>query len=155
MGIRSIIAVCAAARAVGRVTSPPLEGRRSSAGPLPQVPGPAADTPVPPIDCLDSLQQSFQAAGLSKGAASLASKARRSSTRYTYNSRLVRFSSWCLDRQISPLSAPLDQVAEFLYHFLTTGCRPIPFKATARPLLRSTLVSPMARASHPTRPWLA
>ena len=84
--------VCAAARAVGRVTSPPPEGRRSSAGPLPQVPGPAADTPVPPIDCLDSLQQSFQAAGLSKGAASLASKARRSSTRYTYNSRLVRFS---------------------------------------------------------------
>lgn len=113
--------VCAAARAVGRVTSPPPEGRRSSAGPLPQVPGPAADTPVPPIDCLDSLQQSFQAAGLSKGAASLASKARRSSTRYTYNSRLVRFSSWCLDRQISPLSAPLDQVAEFLLSLFNDG----------------------------------
>ena len=119
--VASTSLVCSAARAVGRDASPPPKGSRSPGGSSPQIPCSAANSPVPPIDCLDTLQQSFQAAGLSRGAAALASKARRPSTRYTYNSRLVRFRSWCRDRQISPFSAPVDQVAEFLLSLFNDG----------------------------------
>ena len=44
----------------------------------------------------------------------MAAKARRPSTRATYNSRLSKYFSWCRGRQISLHKAPLGAVAEFL-----------------------------------------
>ncbi|XP_072039052.1 uncharacterized protein [Amphiura filiformis] len=78
----------------------------------------------PPSDCLAYFRQSYQAAGLSESAAALAAKARRQSTRQTYDSRLRRFYRWCAGREIDPHFAPVGEVADFLTEVFHGGCMP-------------------------------
>ena len=72
------------------------------------------DDSDPAPDCVDHFVRAYTADGLSEEAANLAAKARRPSTRATYNSRLKQYFSWCRGHQVSPHKAPVGAVAEFL-----------------------------------------
>ena len=72
------------------------------------------DDPGPAPDCMEYFVRSYTADGLSEEAANLAAKARRPSTRATYNSCLSKYFSWCRGCQINPHKAPLGAVVEFL-----------------------------------------
>ena len=72
------------------------------------------DDSDPAPDCVDHFVRAYTADGLSEEAANLAAKARRPSTRTTYNSRLKQYFSWCRGHQVSPHKAPVGAVAEFL-----------------------------------------
>ena len=72
------------------------------------------DDSDPAPDCVDHFVRAYTADRLSEEAANLAAKARRPSTRATYNSRLKQYFSWCRGHQVSPHKAPVGAVAEFL-----------------------------------------
>lgn len=68
----------------------------------------------PEPDCMATFIRSYRAAGLSQEAAALAAKARRPSTRKTYNCRIKKFTGWCKDRKINPYKASVGKVGDFL-----------------------------------------
>ena len=96
----------------GTGPTPPAQGlsKRSSSQPSRS----GAHHPLPEPDCLAHFRRLYTQAGLSEPAAALAAKARRKSTRKSYNSRLRRYHAWCAHREIDPLSATVGQVADFL-----------------------------------------
>ncbi len=72
-------------------------------------------------DCMAAFVQSYRAAGLSQQAAHMAGKARRPSTRKTYNARLRRYYSWCGRKKIDPLQASVKFVGDFLLSVFNAG----------------------------------
>ena len=96
---------------------------RSPDSPASPLRSPSPNSRSPRLDCLDAFKQSFQAAGLSEEAASIAGKARRPSTRLSYNSRLSRFSRWCGHKQVDPFSTSVGDIADFLLHVYKTGAQ--------------------------------
>ena len=78
-------------------------------------------------DCMAAFVQSYTKAGLSAEAAALAGEARRPATRKTYNVRIRKYRGWCRDNQVSPYTAPLGAVADFLTWVFKQGasCRSV------------------------------
>ena len=75
----------------------------------------------PSLDCVATVRQSLVSQGLSKEAATLAANSRRPSTLDMYSSRLGMFRRWCEGRKISPTSAPIGDVADFLLEQFNQG----------------------------------
>ena len=68
-----------------------------------------------------SIRESFRQEGLSDEAASMAARGRRASTLRLYNRRLGVYGEWCSSRQVSPFSASLGTIADFLLHIFNSG----------------------------------
>ena len=81
----------------------------------------SSKTTVALSDCLEDLRNSFTEKGLSTAAAAMAANSRRQSTLRLYATRFGLFRKWCQDRQVSPLSAPLGEVADFLLSMFSDG----------------------------------
>ena len=83
----------------------------------------SGDHPDDQSNCLASYIQSCRAAGLSQEAAAMARKARRLSTRRTYEKKLRPYRTWCLRNNVNPLRASVKDVGDYLlaiYHHGTS-----------------------------------
>ena len=81
---------------------------------------------------MGSVHKSFVDRGFSQGVAEMAARARRESTYWLYDSRLLHYRRWCMERGVGPAEAPLAEVAEFL-----NGLRTVKHKG--KPLAPSTI----------------
>ena len=61
-----------------------------------------------------AVRKSFVDRGFSQGVAETAARARRESTCRLYDSRLLHYRRWCVERGVGPAEAPVAEVAEFL-----------------------------------------
>ena len=82
--------------------------------------------------CMAAVRQSFVDRGFSQGVAETAARARRESTCRLYDSRLLHYRRWCVERGVGPAEAPVAEVAEFL-----NGLRTVQHKG--KPLAPSTI----------------
>ena len=64
--------------------------------------------------CMAAVRKSFVDRGFSQGVAETAARARRESTCRLYDSRLLHYRRWCVERGVGPAEAPVAEVAEFL-----------------------------------------
>ena len=64
--------------------------------------------------CMAAVRQSLVDRGFSQGVAETAARARRESTCRLYDSRLLHYRRWCMERGVGPAEAPVVEVAEFL-----------------------------------------
>ena len=76
---------------------------------------------VSPPCCVETVERGLREEGLSEEAASLAARGRRDSTFRLYDARLRVYREWCDGRQVSPLTAPLGVVADFLTAMFSEG----------------------------------
>ena len=74
-----------------------------------------------PFDCMESFREALRQEGFSEKAAALAARGRRPSTRRMYSSRFRLFGEWCRSHKISPLTAPIPVIGDFLTHLFETG----------------------------------
>ena len=86
---------------------------------------PVGDPPPPPqgasFDRLAFVGEDARAAGLSERASQFIVQSRRESTRAVYNSRLEAFFAWCEEKGISPRSASVGAIADFLISLFDKG----------------------------------
>ena len=82
--------------------------------------------------CMAAVRQSFVDRDFSQGVAETAARARRESTCRLYDSRLLHYRRWCVERGVGPAEAPVAEVAEFL-----NGLRTVEHKG--KPLAPSTI----------------
>ena len=82
--------------------------------------------------CMAAVRKSFVDRGFSQGVAETAARARRESTCRLYDSRLLHYRRWCVERGVGPAEAPVAEVAEFL-----NGLRTVKHKG--KPLAPSTI----------------
>ena len=82
--------------------------------------------------CMATVRKSFVDRGFSQGVAETAARARRESTCRLYDSRLLHYRRWCVERGVGPAEAPVAEVAEFL-----NGLRMVEHKG--KPLAPSTI----------------
>ncbi|XP_071133050.1 uncharacterized protein [Mytilus edulis] len=91
---------------------------------------PSLSTEVPSVssgpgciqsDCLASIDRSFQAEGFSQEARNLLSASWRKGTQKDYSAKFKKYCSWCGTREINPLNATLNQVADFLAYLFENG----------------------------------
>ena len=82
--------------------------------------------------CMAAVRKSFVDHGFSQGVAETAARARRESTCRLYDSRLLHYRRWCVERGVGPAEAPVAEVAEFL-----NGLRTVKHKG--KPLAPSTI----------------
>ena len=75
---------------------------------------PPADPRDTSPDVLAVVERSLRTAGLSANAASMAARGRRVSTLKAYNSRLRHFYRWCRQKTISPSTASIGEISDFL-----------------------------------------
>ena len=68
----------------------------------------------PPLNCLETVRDSFRARGFPEDVAALAARSRRPSTLRTYDSRLSKFGEWCTESKITPSTSSVAEVASFL-----------------------------------------
>lgn len=68
----------------------------------------------PPTDGMEDFRKRKRLQGLSEEAADLATKAWRKGTRSAYNSAWAKWSSWCTERSIDPVSCSVNKIADFL-----------------------------------------
>ena len=68
------------------------------------------------IICMEVVQQQYTEKGFSQEAAEAISASRRPSTHAVYNARIRAFNGWCDERGISPRTAPVKVVADFLLY---------------------------------------
>ena len=73
------------------------------------------------LNCLASFVESARAAGFSEQAAELSAKARRSSTRQTYDKRLRPYLKWCRTNKVDHLQASLKDIADYLVACFNAG----------------------------------
>ena len=66
------------------------------------------------FDCLDLIKQRYQKAGLSEESATMVARGRRKSTLRVYSSRVKPYIEWCKHLQISPDTASIANIADFL-----------------------------------------
>ena len=64
--------------------------------------------------CMAAVRKSFVDRGFSQGVAETAARAREESTCRLYDSRLLHYRRWCVERGVGPAEAPVVKVAEFL-----------------------------------------
>ena len=64
--------------------------------------------------CMAAVRKSFVDRGFSQGVPETAARARRESTCRLYDSRLLHYRRWCVERGVGPAEAPVAEVAEFL-----------------------------------------
>ena len=64
--------------------------------------------------CMAAVRKSFVDRGFSQGVAETAARARQESTCRLYDSRLLHYRRWCVERGVGPAEAPVVKVAEFL-----------------------------------------
>ena len=81
----------------------------------------ASTSTTPPSIGLETVTQRFISEGLSQEAALIASGSRRPSTVSTYDSRLVRFREWSIQKNINPLEAPVESIADFFVSLFNEG----------------------------------
>ena len=62
--------------------------------------------------CMASVREFFVDRGFSAGIADTAARARRESTCWIYDSHILHYRRWCVERIVDPAQAPLTQVAE-------------------------------------------
>ena len=74
-----------------------------------------------PSSRMACLGQSYRSEGLSEGVISIIRQSWRSSTESAYSSAWRQWDSWCLTRNIDPLSAPLNSILEFLLEQFNMG----------------------------------
>ena len=82
--------------------------------------------------CMAAVRKSFVDRGFSQGVAETAARARRESTCRLYDSHLLHYRRWCVERGVGPAEAPVAEVAEFL-----NGLRTVEHKG--KPLAPSTI----------------
>ena len=99
------------------IHSPPSPGPSLSAGVRNETP--AAERAPP--DCLALVRESGTQAGLSERAAALVAGSRRESTLESYNSRLACFFQWCETVGVTPRSASISHIADFLISIFDKG----------------------------------
>ena len=109
-------------RAAGRLSFGPAPQERYL-DPAPQPPEtPVATTSAP--TCLETVQRSRQAKGVSSRCRANLAR-RRQSSRAVYDSKWRIFSLWCGERVVDPLKVSVQQLAEFLlYLFHEKGLNP-------------------------------
>jgi site-specific recombinase XerD len=73
------------------------------------------------ISGLENYREELQTAGVSSEAATLLTKSWRQGTRSAYNSAWQKWHSWCEDREMDPIHAPVEIVVEFLKDMLEQG----------------------------------
>jgi len=62
---------------------------------------------------LYSVRSKLEAEGISKQASSLITAARRNGTTTYYESAWRKWCSWCYERQVDPISAPINRILDF------------------------------------------
>ena len=82
--------------------------------------------------CMAAVRKSFVDRGFSQGVAETAARARQELTCRLYDSRLLHYRRWCVERGVGPAEAPVAEVAEFL-----NGLRTVEHKG--KPLAPSTI----------------
>ena len=69
----------------------------------------------PPSSHVSHLRQTFRSKGLSEGVIEILKRSWRTSTQSGYSSAWGQWDSWCTQRSIDPLSAPISSILEFLF----------------------------------------
>ena len=99
--------------------------RYSSAPPsIPRVTetrGQATPPRSPAVSRMACLRTTFQGASISQPAQKLLLAAWRSRTKKTYSSAWGKWTSWCGEQQVNPLSAPLESILNFLTTHIDLG----------------------------------
>ena len=102
----------------GSTLQAPPQGQSSHPAGRPSV----ASTAAPSASgSLEVIIRRLQDQGLPHEAAVIAADSRRPSTRSTYDSRLDRFRQWAANRDVDPLEAPVEVIAEFLVTLFKEG----------------------------------
>ena len=76
--------------------------------------------PSPPSR-LAHIRESYRSRGLSEGVIKMLSKSWRSSTESAYASAWRQWSSWCAERNLHPISAPVSGILDFLLEQFDAG----------------------------------
>lgn len=76
--------------------------------------------PSPPSR-LAHIRESYRSRGLSEGVIKMLSKSWRSSTESAYASAWRQWSSWCAERNLHPISAPVSEILDFLLEQFDAG----------------------------------
>ena len=119
---RSILAVPTLVSTASRAGVRSAEGASSAPRPpVPTVRETPRSTNNSQIGCVETVKRSLREEGFSEEAATLAAHGRRDSTIRLYDSRLGLYGEWCKDRQVSPDSASVGEVANFLTHIFNGG----------------------------------
>ena len=125
-------------RAAGRLSFGPTPQERSL-DPAPQPPETPVATSSAPT-CLETVQRSRQAKGVSRAVAEQISRGRRQSSRAVYDSTWRIFFLWCSERVVDPLKGSVQQLAEILlYLFHEKGLNPRNIKGY-RSVISSTIL---------------
>ena len=75
----------------------------------------------PALSRLAHIRKTFSAEGFSEGVIQMLTKSWRGSTETAYSSAWRTWNSWCAERSLHPLSAPVSEVLEFLLEQFLTG----------------------------------
>ena len=100
------------AAAASNTEHPDQPGRQES---------PTCSNGPPTLSRVACLRESYRAGGLSEGVVQLLRSSWRSSTETAYSSAWRQWDSWCTQRGLDPLSAPVSSVLEFLFCQYTQG----------------------------------
>ena len=76
-----------------------------------------------PVDCMAAIDEGFKAKGFSKNARKLLAQSWRSGTQKDYKSKFRKFHSWCIEREIDPYNANLENCVNFLTDLYDKGLR--------------------------------
>ena len=84
---------------------------------------------VPPTSCeldaktsgMESVREQAKARGFSQGASNLLVSSWRKGTQSSYNTCWKYWNSWCCERNVDPIQAPVEQVANFLAELYNKG----------------------------------
>ena len=83
---------------------------------------PPSDPPRPSSSSrVAHLKQTFRSKGLLEGVIEILKRSWRTSTQSAYSSTWGQWDSWCTQRSIDPLSAPISSILEFLFSQYNMG----------------------------------
>lgn len=100
---------------LGVVDSTPSEASGNGRVTLPESGESSTPRPkIPQLGSMETIKRQNITKGFSERVASTMASARRESTSRTYDARINRYRSWCEERNVDPISAPVTEVAEFL-----------------------------------------
>ena len=101
---------------------PPVTPEQSNTADRPiQQSSSAADSRPATTSCLEVIRQRQQAAGISRETSQLLAAGWSKGTNATYQSAWKRWDSWCSERQIDPVSCPIQPFLEFLTSLFQEG----------------------------------
>ena len=82
---------------------------------------PTGDQGPPPSSRMAHIRQSLSSRGFSEGVIGILKKSWREATESAYGSVWRKWDSWCLTRNLHPISAPLSEILEFLLEEFNSG----------------------------------